>query len=60
MAVDIRVTRLGEIASLREQYRKEMNCQIIYDSIHGRAGWTREYALELDGTPVGYGSVAVD
>jgi GNAT superfamily N-acetyltransferase len=60
MAVDIRITRLGEIASLREQYRKEMNCQIIHDSIHGRPGWTREYVLELDGTPVGYGSVAGD
>jgi GNAT superfamily N-acetyltransferase len=59
MAVDTRITQLGEIAPLREQYRKEMNCQIIHDSIHGRPGWTREYALELDGTSVGYGSVAV-
>lgn len=59
MAVDMRITRQGEIASLREQYRKEMNCQIIHDSIHVRPGWTREYALELDGAPIGYGSVAV-
>ena len=60
MAAGIRVSQLGEIAPLREQYRKEMNCQIIHDSIHGRPGWTREYVLELDGAPVGYGSVAVD
>jgi GNAT superfamily N-acetyltransferase len=40
-------------------YRVEMNCQIIHDSIHERKGWTREYALELDDTVVGYGSVAV-
>ncbi len=59
MAIDTRITQLGEIAHLREQYRKEMNCQIIHDSIHGRPGWTREYALDLDGTMVGYGSVAV-
>ena len=60
MAAGIRVSQLSEIASLREQYRKEMNCQIIHDSIHGRPGWTREYVLEEDGTPMGYGSVAVD
>lgn len=60
MAAGIRVSQLGEIAPLREQYRKEMNCQIIHDSIHGRPGWTREYVLELDGAPVGYGSVAVE
>jgi hypothetical protein len=44
MAVDIRVSQLSDIAALREQYRKEMNCQIIHDSIHARPGWTREYA----------------
>jgi GNAT superfamily N-acetyltransferase len=60
MAVNTRASQLSEIAALREQYREEMNCQIIHDSIHGRPGWTREYALELNGTPVGYGSVAVD
>ncbi len=60
MTVNTRASQLSEIAALREQYRKEMNCQIIHDSIHGRPGWTREYVLELDGTPVGYGSIAVD
>ncbi len=40
-------------------YRLEMSCQIVHDSIHGRSGWTREYLLEVDGTPVGYGSLAV-
>jgi GNAT superfamily N-acetyltransferase len=60
MAITLRVSELSEIAALREQYREEMNCQVIHDSIHGRPGWTREYALELDGALVGYGSVAVD
>jgi len=54
------VSQPDEIAPLREQYRQEMNCQIIHDSIHGRPGWTREYALALDGATVGYGSLAVD
>lgn len=59
MTIDLRITQLDEIAPFREQYRKEMNCQIIHDSIHGRPGWTREYALVLGGTLAGYGSVAV-
>jgi GNAT superfamily N-acetyltransferase len=40
-------------------YREEMRCQIIHDSIHGRPGWTVEYALEIDSAMVGYGSMAV-
>jgi GNAT superfamily N-acetyltransferase len=36
-----------------------MNCQIMYDSIHTRDGWMREYALRLGETMVGYGSLAV-
>jgi GNAT superfamily N-acetyltransferase len=60
MPIDVRITELDEIEPFREQYRKEMNCQVIHDSIHSRAGWTREYVLVLDGTLAGYGSVAVD
>lgn len=60
MAIAPRLTQLDEIMPFREQYRQEMNCQIIYDSVHARPGWTREYALLLNGTSVGYGSVAVD
>jgi GNAT superfamily N-acetyltransferase len=60
MTVNARASQLSEIAALREQYRKEMNCQIIHDSIHGRPGWTQEYVLDLNGTPIGYGSVAVN
>ncbi len=60
MAIAARASDLREIEPLREKYRKEMNCQIIHDSIHGRAGWTREFVLHLnDGPVVGYGSVAV-
>jgi len=55
----VRASDLREIAPLREKYRKEMNCQIIHDSIHGRPGWSREFALEVDGAVNCYGSVAV-
>lgn len=36
-----------------------MNCQIVHDSIHRRAGWTLTYLLESGGIPVGFGSVAI-
>jgi len=48
-----------QISSLREEYREEMQCQIIHDSIHERPGWSVEYVLEMDGAAVGYGSVAI-
>jgi GNAT superfamily N-acetyltransferase len=58
--VAVRESELHEIEPLREKYRNEMDCQIIHDSIHGRAGWSREYVLHIDdGSVIGYGSVAV-
>jgi GNAT superfamily N-acetyltransferase len=59
MVIAARVSELREIEPLREEYRQEMDCQIVHDSIHQRPGWTREYALELDGAAVAYGSVAI-
>jgi GNAT superfamily N-acetyltransferase len=59
MPIVVRASELPEIAPLREKYRAEMNCQIIHDSIHTRAGWTREFALHDDDALIGYGSVAV-
>jgi GNAT superfamily N-acetyltransferase len=47
------------IRSWRGDYVREMNCQVIHDSIHDRPGWTIEYLLRAGGTPAGYGSVAV-
>jgi ATP/maltotriose-dependent transcriptional regulator MalT len=55
----VSASELREIEPLREKYRKEMSCQIYHDSIHGRAGWTREFALHMNGAVIGYGSVAV-
>jgi GNAT superfamily N-acetyltransferase len=48
-----------EIAPWRDLYRQEMNCQIIHDSLHTRAGWTHEYLARVDDVVAGYGSVAV-
>jgi GNAT superfamily N-acetyltransferase len=48
-----------EVLPLREQYRREMNCQIVHDSIHRRQGWSITYLLSADGSPAGFGSMAV-
>jgi GNAT superfamily N-acetyltransferase len=52
-------TGLEDIRRWRDMHRLEMGCQIIFDSIHDRPGWTQEYRLSVAGTAVGYGSVAV-
>ncbi len=59
MEVSVVATSLERIRPWRDMYRLEMSCQIIHDSIHDRAGWTQEYLLSLNETPVGYGSIAV-
>src|SRR5262245_41690508 len=51
-------TSPSAVLLLRDQYRREMNCQIVHDSIHRRAGWTNTYALSFNDTHVGFGSVA--
>lgn len=58
-AIHARAVDSREIKDWRESYRREMNCQIIHDSIHGRPGWTQEYVLVLADAPVGYGSLAI-
>ena len=47
------------VLPLRVRYRREMNCQVVHDSIHRRAGWTSTYLLRLDDTTAGFGSVAI-
>src|SRR3982751_109059 len=59
MIATVRRAEHEEIAPLRDAYRREMNGQIVHDSIHARPGWTVEYAISDGGTPIGYGSVAV-
>lgn len=44
---------------LREGHRREMNCQILHDSLHTRRGWTETYLLENGGKAAGFGSIAI-
>lgn len=53
---EIQAVRVDAILPLREQYRREMNCQIVHDSWHARR-FTDSYLFTLAGQPVGYGSV---
>lgn len=53
---DIRVVRVDAILALREEYRREMNCQIVHDSWHAR-GFTHSYLFNVAEHVVGYGSV---
>jgi len=59
MTIIVRATDPVEIAPLREAFRREMDCQIVHDSIHARPGWTLEYLVADGDTAVGYGSVAI-
>ena len=60
MTISVRHVELPDIASLRDAFRAEMNCQIVHDSIHVRPGWTREFLLADGDSAIGYGSVAVE
>lgn len=55
-ALDVVERPLDDILGLRDEYRREMNCQIVHDSWHAR-GFTKSYVLQIDGQVVGYGSV---
>jgi GNAT superfamily N-acetyltransferase len=59
MRTTVTPTSSGAVLPLRGRYRQEMNCQIVHDSIHRRPGWTSTYALQIDDTVVGFGSVAI-
>jgi GNAT superfamily N-acetyltransferase len=47
---------LDAIVAMREEYRREMACQIVHDSWHAR-GFTTSYQLLVDGEVAGYGAV---
>ena len=60
MPIELRSCAARDALSLRVRYREEMNCQIVHDSIHARAGWTETYLLHLDGLAVGFATIAID
>lgn len=59
MALSTATVPVQEILPWREQFRREAVGQIVHDSLHTRDGWTESYLLAVDGTPTGYGAVAV-
>jgi len=48
-----------DILPLRVRYRAEANEQIVHDSLHARAGWTKSYLLQHKGQAAGFGSIAI-
>jgi GNAT superfamily N-acetyltransferase len=56
MAIDISPVPLEDILPLRELYRREMNCQIIHDSLP-RRGFGDLFLLRQEGRVAGYGFV---
>jgi GNAT superfamily N-acetyltransferase len=53
---DVAPVPLEEVLPLRELYRREMNCQIIHDSLPGR-GFGDLFLIRADGRVAGYGFV---
>jgi GNAT superfamily N-acetyltransferase len=56
MAIDILPAPLDVVLPLRELYRREMNCQVIHDSLP-RRGFGDLFLIRADGRVAGYGFV---
>jgi GNAT superfamily N-acetyltransferase len=57
MKIEARRVPAEEISTMREAYRAEANCQIIYDSFLPR-GHADAYLVSVDDRVVGYGALA--
>lgn len=57
--IEVERAPLEAILALREEYRREMGCQIVHDSFHAR-GFTDTWLLRMNGVVAGYGSVTGD
>ncbi|HEY0704135.1 MAG TPA: GNAT family N-acetyltransferase [Candidatus Acidoferrales bacterium] len=57
MKIEARRVPAEEISAMREAYRAEANCQIIYDSFLPR-GHADAYLVSIDGKAAGYGALA--
>ncbi len=57
MKIGARRASTTEVGVMREAYRAEAGCQIIYDSFLPR-GLADAYMISIDGIDVGYGAVA--
>jgi GNAT superfamily N-acetyltransferase len=56
MRIDVSSVSLEEVLPLRELYRREMNCQIVHDSLPAR-GFGNQFLIHVDGRVAGYGFV---
>jgi GNAT superfamily N-acetyltransferase len=56
MTIDVSLVPLDVALPLRELYRREMNCQIVHDSLPAR-GFGNLFLLRLDDRVAGYGFV---
>ena len=56
MKIDVSPVPLEDVLPLRELYRREMNCQIVHDSLPGR-GFGDLLLIRLAGRVAGYGFV---
>src|SRR3954449_11512264 len=56
MTIDVSPIPLEEILPLRELYRREMNCQIVHDSL-SRRGFGDLFLFRVEGRVAGYGFV---
>jgi len=54
--IDVSPEPLEEVLPLRELYRREMNCQIVHDSLPER-GFGNVFLIRADGRVAGYGFV---
>ncbi len=59
MPISIAVASNQDTLPLRVRYRAEAKEQIVHDSLHTRAGWTKSYLLQFGGRPAGFGSIAI-
>ena len=61
MAGDIKVlpVDLATILPFRDQYRQELNCQIVHDSAYSRYSCFQLYQIQVAGELIGYGSIWV-
>jgi len=57
MTVSARRADFASVRPWREQFRREMTCQIVHDSLHERPGWVEWYLLSCGSADAGYGAV---
>lgn len=56
LPIEVAQVPLRAILDMRDEYRREMDCQIVHDSWHER-GFTNSYLIRAHGEIVGYGAV---